>query len=114
MVDPSVRPGLPEGDHPLAFGNAFPVGSPGQGGAAMTGLRQAKTAAWQAPRGRWAKARLAALVLLAMASAMLPAGLHAQQSGRVEGVQSRPLLPPDLDGYIAKGMKTFDVPGLAI
>ncbi|HSY86480.1 MAG TPA: serine hydrolase domain-containing protein, partial [Verrucomicrobiae bacterium] len=76
----------------------------------MTGSRQVNTAARHASRGR-SKARLAALALLAMTSAMLPVGLRAQQA---EGVQVRPLLPPDLDGYIAKGMKTFDVPGLAI
>ena len=77
----------------------------------MTGSRQAKTASRKAPRGGPAKALLVALALLAMTTVMLPLGLRAQQAG---GVQVRPLLPPDLDSYIAKGMKTFDVPGLAI
>jgi CubicO group peptidase (beta-lactamase class C family) len=76
----------------------------------MTGSRQVNTAARHASRGR-SKARLTALALIAMTTVMLPVGLRAQQA---EGVQVRPLLPPDLDGYIAKGMKTFDVPGLAI
>jgi CubicO group peptidase (beta-lactamase class C family) len=73
----------------------------------MTGLRHAEAAA---RRCRSARGLLAVLALL-MA---FPAGLRAQQSGTATGVETRPLLPPDLDGYIAKGMKTFDVPGLAI
>ena len=78
----------------------------------MTGSYQANAVARQARRA--ARRFLAALALVAAASTVLPAGLDAQQSGTAPSTPARPLLPPDLDSYIAKGMKLYDLPGLAI
>ena len=79
----------------------------------MTGSQQADAVVPQG-RGRAARKFLAALALVAAASTILPAGLGAQQSGTAPAAVGRPLLPPDLESYIAKGMKLYDLPGLAI
>jgi CubicO group peptidase (beta-lactamase class C family) len=98
----------------MFFRQGDPVLSADQGEIAMTGSQQADAVVRQAPGARAAKRLLAALVLVAAASTILPAGLGAQQSGSAQGTVARPLLPPDLDSYIAKGMKLYDLPGLAI
>jgi CubicO group peptidase (beta-lactamase class C family) len=80
----------------------------------MTGSQQANAVARQARARREARRFLAVLALVAAASTTLPVGLSAQQSGTAPAAVGRPLLPPDLESYIAKGMKLFDLPGLAI
>jgi len=80
----------------------------------MTASQQANAVARRDHGRRVARKFIAALALVVAASTILPAGLGAQQTGTAPAAVGRPLLPPDLESYIAKGMKLYDLPGLAI
>src|SRR6516225_4438872 len=73
----------------------------------MTGSQQANAVARRDHGRRVARKFLAALAPVATASTILAAGLGAQQSGTAPTTVARPLLPPDLESYIAKGMKLY-------